>query len=346
MNPTVSVLMSVYNAMPYLPQAIESILGQTVSQFEFIIVNDASTDESRDVILSYNDPRIRLLDNSENLGLTRSLNRGFQLVQGEFIARQDADDVSLPQRLEKQIGFLRENTDVALLGTSYQVINETGQILFTSHPPASDTEIRWTSLFHNAFCHTSVVFRKYVITEGEKPYNEEIRYAQDYELWSRILKKAHAANLGEPLVQNRTHPANISTQKSEDQKGLAFEISLANLRGLLGENLPREDEIERIREKFFGRDKSLNALDIPLCCTFLDIFDRFADTPEVNSEEIRYIRFHIAKRVLRTTPSHALPSLVRSGVLGRLLRGNSLRIIAGAFLGVWHRLIDRMRPKC
>jgi len=330
--------MSVYNAMPYLPQAVESILGQTFGDFEFIVINDASTDESREVIDSYRDARIRLLDNKENLGLTRSLNRAFQHAQGEFIARQDADDISLTQRLEKQISFLRDHQDVGLLGTSYQVINEAGQVLYTSHPPASDTEIRWITLFHNAFCHTSVMFRRNVVLQDTYPYNEAMRYAQDYELWSRLLRTTRAANLGEPLVQNRTHAANITTQQSESQKRLASEVSLANLRNLLGEDFPQQEDIECIRGKFFGRDKRLSATDVNSCSTLLTILDCFETISEVDTAMVRDIRFQTAKRILRTMPLSALPRLIHSGVFGEMLRGNALRIAGGALAGVWHRV--------
>src|SRR3990170_6306785 len=105
MNPEITVLMSVYNGERFLREAIESILNQTYRDFEFLIINDGSTDSSREIILSYNDPRIRLIDNELNIGLTRSLNKGLRLARGKYIARQDADDISFRKRLEKQVAF-------------------------------------------------------------------------------------------------------------------------------------------------------------------------------------------------------------------------------------------------
>ncbi|HKQ33129.1 MAG TPA: glycosyltransferase family A protein, partial [Thermodesulfobacteriota bacterium] len=119
MTPKVTVLMTVYNGEKFLNEAIDGILNQTFRDFEFLIINDGSTDGSREIIKSYKDPRINLVDNESNIGLTASLNRGLSLAGGEYIARQDADDISLPERLEKQISILERNPDIALLGSWY-----------------------------------------------------------------------------------------------------------------------------------------------------------------------------------------------------------------------------------
>ena len=116
-SPRVTVLMAVYNGERFLAEAVASILDQTFRDFEFLIVNDGSTDRSREIILSFGDPRIRLVDNPENIGLTRSLNRGLELAKGGLIARQDADDISLPERLEREIGFLDGNPKAAIVGS-------------------------------------------------------------------------------------------------------------------------------------------------------------------------------------------------------------------------------------
>ena len=122
-----AVLMAVYNGMPYLPLAIESILGQTYEDFEFLIINDRSTDETREVVLGYRDSRIRLLDNQENIGQTRSLNRGLSETRCELVARMDDDDVSHPQRLERQVRFLEEHADVAVVGSNLTFVDSGGQ---------------------------------------------------------------------------------------------------------------------------------------------------------------------------------------------------------------------------
>jgi len=116
-RPKISVIMSVYNGEKYLREAIESILNQTFRDFEFIIINDGSTDKTSEILSSYNDPRIVIINNKRNIGLTKSLNKGLKMVKGEYIARQDADDVSLPERLERMVNFLDMNRDVGLLGS-------------------------------------------------------------------------------------------------------------------------------------------------------------------------------------------------------------------------------------
>ncbi len=128
-NPKVSVIMSVYNGDKYLREAIESILNQTFTDFEFIIVNDGSTDNSLEIIESYDDERIKTINNKKNIGLTKSLNKALKFAKGKYIARQDADDVSLPNRFEKQVEYLDSHPEVALVGTSVYLIDENGKII-------------------------------------------------------------------------------------------------------------------------------------------------------------------------------------------------------------------------
>lgn len=159
-EPLVTVLMSVFNGEKYLREAIDSILTQTFSDFEFLIINDASTDRSREIILSYLDPRIRLIDNEENIGLTRSLNKGIDLAKGKYIARMDADDVSMPERLEKQVRFMEENPDIAVLGSWAYGIDGTGRINAEFRTPICEEIIFKDLFFSNPLIHGSVMFDK------------------------------------------------------------------------------------------------------------------------------------------------------------------------------------------
>ena len=127
--PAISVVMSVYNGEQFVAQSIESVLRQTFPGFELLIVNDASTDRTREIVTSFRDPRIRIVDNPSNVGLTRSLNRGLALARGRFVARQDADDLSLPTRLAEQLAFMRANPGVALVGTQARVMDARGRVL-------------------------------------------------------------------------------------------------------------------------------------------------------------------------------------------------------------------------
>ena len=157
-NQLLTVLMSVYNGSRFLREAIESILNQTFYDFEFIIINDGSTDRTAEILATYQDKRIRIVRNSDNIGLTKSLNEGLKLARGKYIARQDADDISLPKRLERQISYLEAQPDIALLGTWANSIDERGKILWEMRPPSDPSLLRWSMLFNNNMIHSSVMF--------------------------------------------------------------------------------------------------------------------------------------------------------------------------------------------
>ena len=204
MSPIVTVLMPVYNAENYLAEAIESILNQSWTDFEFLIINDSSTDRSREVIVSFRDPRIRLVDNRTNIGVTRSLNLGLRLAKGELIARQDADDKSHPERLSRQKSFLDAHSKVVLLGTSARAVDADGKPLnLTLRSPLGPLAIRWTLMFNTAFIHTSVMFRRSIIWDQIGGYNESYYRTQDFELWSRIAREYAVENLPDILVERR-----------------------------------------------------------------------------------------------------------------------------------------------
>jgi len=214
MKPKISVIMPVYNAEKYLRVAIESILDQTFADFEFIIVYDPSFDNSLNIINSYSDARIRVIENKKRIGLVKSLNKAIKEAHGEYIARQDADDISLPNRLELQLEFLEKHPEVALLGTGIYVINEKGELIEKRimHPNPKTSLLKG-----NRFIHGSVMFRKSVIDELGA-YNELFKNSEDYELWLRISQKYDVNNLILPLYKLRTHGSSISSSKIEEQQ--------------------------------------------------------------------------------------------------------------------------------
>jgi len=201
--PKISVVMSVYDGEKFLEEAVLSVLNQTYKDFEFIIIDDGSTDSSLKMLRSFEkkDERIKLVSR-ENKGLTRSLNEGIKLAQGEYIARMDGDDISMPKRFEKQIDFLEKNKDIALCGTWAINIDENGNEIGEYKTPTTNKEIRKMILFHNPFIHPSVMMRKEIINNVGL-YNEKIKYAQDYEYWLRIIKKNKMANLNSFLLWYR-----------------------------------------------------------------------------------------------------------------------------------------------
>jgi len=206
--------MSVYNGEKYLRQAIDSILTQTFLDFEFLIINDGSTDKSLEIIESYNDARIRLIDNGKNIGLIASLNKGIAAARGKYIARMDADDISLPSRLEEQYNFLEANTDIALCGSWAEIIDERGDVCGQyTYPPLDNRAIKKLLFWHNPFIHPTVMIRRDVFCEIS-PYRASFKYIEDYELWSRVLSKFAGANIDKFLIKYRRHSGSITRQRN------------------------------------------------------------------------------------------------------------------------------------
>jgi glycosyltransferase involved in cell wall biosynthesis len=232
-KPKISVIMSIYNGEKYLREAIESILNQTFTDFEFIIVNDGSTDNSLEIIQSYDDKRIKIINNEKNIGLTKSLNKAIKQARGEYIARQDADDISLPNRFEEQLKYFEEHPEVALLGTSVYLIDENGKIL-GKHIVLAKPGIK--DLFNgNQFNHGSVMFKKDV-ADDSGGYNELFRYVQDYELWLRIAKYYEVRNLTQILYKLRSHDENVGLKNWEESTLYRF-LALRLTRNDLNEEI-------------------------------------------------------------------------------------------------------------
>jgi glycosyltransferase involved in cell wall biosynthesis len=204
--------MAVYNGEKYLTLAIESILGQSIPDFEFIIVNDGSSDRTKELLQAIHDDRITILTNSQNLGLTKSLNIALTRSQGVYIARQDADDISCPDRLQKQIEWLEKHPTVGLLGCDYEMIDTNGRRLEIIHLPTGDKELRDRLVSGNIFCHGSVMLRRTVI-EAVGGYDERFPVTQDYDLWLRMLEKCEIDNLPEVLYQLRIDPGSVTRKK-------------------------------------------------------------------------------------------------------------------------------------
>lgn len=225
--------MAVYNGECYLQESIDSILTQTFDDFEFLIINDGSRDSTREIICSYDDPRIRLIENEQNIGLTRSLNKGLQLAKGEFIARQDADDISEPERLAKQVAFLETYPEVALVGSWYKKIDAQGSLIGERKLPCDCTQIRWDILFYCPFVHSAVMFRKQTFAEQIGLYNEAFLYSQDYDLWWRIARRLQVANINEYLMKLRINPLSMTVTYGNIVDDEPLQIKIDNIGHLL-----------------------------------------------------------------------------------------------------------------
>ena len=242
-TPLVSVLMSVYNGEPYLRQAIESILDQSFADFEFIIVDDGSQDRTWDILREYaaRDARIVLIQNEANIGLTRSLNKGLAQARGKYIARQDADDVSLPERLELQVRYLEKSPQVGVLGSWIQFIDEHGEAMGIRRLPVEPGLVKWSLLFGNYLVHTTVMFRR-ALVDQVGGYAPNTKYAQDYELWSRMYPRSKVVNLAQVLVHHREHAKSIVANYPPTQKENLAKVSCALMAHVLG----KEPSIELV----------------------------------------------------------------------------------------------------
>ena len=205
--------MPVHNGAAYLRAAVDSILRQSFADFEFLIVDDCSTDDSPAIIQSYADPRIRLVRAPERLRICRALNLGLEQAAGQFIARMDADDISHPRRLEKQVAYLTRHPDVALCGTWVRRFAAGGSSLVDTRP-ADFESIRAYSLFDNPMVHSTVMLRSDTLAKSQLRYAEEFRNAEDYDLWTRLFDVGRAANLPEVLLEYRVHPASVTVGAS------------------------------------------------------------------------------------------------------------------------------------
>lgn len=213
--PKISVIMPAYNAEKYIKNAIDSVLNQSFRDFEFIILNDCSVDRTEEIILSYQDDRIVYLKNEKNLGVAATLNRGLEIARGEYIARMDADDISLPERFEKQVAFLDENTAIAVVGCAVEKFCGT-QTLGLRRFSAGAEMLRIDTLFGCPLAHPGVMFRRAVIC-GLGGYEAEFEGLEDYALWWKVSQNWDLAALPQMLLRYRIHPGQV-TQKPTKEK--------------------------------------------------------------------------------------------------------------------------------
>lgn len=218
----VTVLMPVYNGEEYLKDAIDSILNQTFHDFELLIINDGSSDGSLDIINSYQDPRIKLVNNESNLKLIKTLNKGLRLASGKYIARMDSDDTCHPRRLEMQVKMLDMNPDIAVCGTGMKVIGKKYARPFLAK---SEEDIKNYLVVKNCMAHPSIMMRKDIIEEYDYFYDEKFIHAEDYELFQRISEKHKIININKPLLNYRLSASGISRVYEKEQEQMVGEIS-------------------------------------------------------------------------------------------------------------------------
>lgn len=221
--------MSVFNSADTIGQAIESILDQTYKNFEFIIIDDGSLDGSVEVVKLFNDARVILISNVHNVGLTKCLNDGLAIARGKYIVRMDADDISVPERIEKQVAFMEANPEVGICGTGIRIFGDIDTVKV--HPERHD-EICVKMIYANPIAHPTVVIRRKYLRDHKLEYNANLATSQDYDLWYRSSKLFRLANLPAPLLYYRAHSGQISSERAMSQQRDSNQIRYNILRDL------------------------------------------------------------------------------------------------------------------
>ncbi len=216
--------MSAYNSSAYLREAIESILNQSYKNFELIVVNDGSTDSTESIIRSYTDSRIVYIKNDQNLGLIASLNNGISLAKGEYIARMDADDISVYNRLELQLKCFEENPNSIIVGTDYYLLNEKGLLKQVKNVDNSDYQ-KAMLLFAPCFCHPTVMIKN-IFASRQLSYSSEFVYAEDYKLWTDLAFIGEFHNVNIPLLKYRSHNSQVSVKNHAAQLRISERIRI------------------------------------------------------------------------------------------------------------------------
>ena len=309
-EPLISVILPVYNGELYLREAIQSILSQTCTNIEIIIINDGSTDKTASIISSFTDPRIRYIE-QENRGLSEALNRGIRLSSGDYIARQDSDDISLPTRLERQVAFLVSNPDCGMVGTWSEIWRERQKTRKAHQHPEKNSLLKYELLFNNPFVHSSVLIRREVFDQvGMYTTDSSRQPPEDYELWSRVARKFDVGNVGELLHIYRETKNSISREKWQKIMDVVVNISAENLALAAGLSSPDVHciNIAALANAVFDRVSAPNLS----CVTqrLRDVTDAFVN--DFPAEEIliqkranlrmriiiqNYVRYHLRKMI-------------------------------------------------
>ena len=242
----VTVLMPVYNAAAYLPEAMESILEQTFREFELLIVDDGSVDESAKIVRSYGDPRVRLVS-TENRGVAEALRLGVELAAGAYIARMDADDAALPERLSRQVEVLERHPDVAVVHSKVDYVDEYGRVIRAGMgDPTSDLQTRWDLVWHNVPFHSTTMMRASILRRNGLNYRTEMDLAEDFDLWNRIAMVGAFYFIPEVLLRYRIHGGAVTRgEKSRHQLAVQGRVVRENFRRY-GIDLPEGLETELV----------------------------------------------------------------------------------------------------
>ena len=294
-SPLVTVLMPVYNGEQYLGQAIESILNQTFTDFEFLIIDDASTDNSIEIIKNYRDNRIQLVENNQNLGQAETMNTALGLAMGNYIARMDQDDISLDQRLEKQVYYLQKFTKVGILGCHVRSVKENlAQVKPIRNRPLTNYTNQWRLLYSTSVMHSSVMFRKELYLKHGGYY---ARYspAEDYEYWSRLSQNTEIHQLPDVLVLIRRHAFRSSVNRKSEQLEMKEKITRGNINRLLSNHI-NPNEVNDLSYYFSGGRHEIDQWWISVGSALINMYRVFCFGKSLTNKEIIWISKDLGKQ--------------------------------------------------
>ncbi|TDE18686.1 glycosyltransferase family 2 protein [Dyadobacter psychrotolerans] len=214
--PETTVLIPAYNCGKYIKETLDSVLKQKYKDYEILIIDDGSTDNTSQVIDTFKNKKIKYLRNSENAGIVETLNHGLKIANSEFIARMDADDVMLGNRLEEQISFLQKNADFGMVGGWYRIMDENGRFLSTSKTHQDSDFLKLGLIFRNQFAHPAVTMRTAIVRE--LAYDPEFQYCEDHDLWIRFSEVCKVTNLPEQYLSYRWYSGNSCNRKQKELK--------------------------------------------------------------------------------------------------------------------------------
>lgn len=291
--PKVSVILPVYNCDQYIFETIQSVLNQTFTDFELLIVDDCSTDKTVAIIKEFDDNRIQLTLKEKNTGYTDSLNYAISIAKGQYIARMDGDDICVSTRFEKQVAFLDANPNIILCGSAIQIIG-TNTVL---RHPSNHEAIKVKLCFGTAFCHPSVMGRVEVFQAN--PYDKKYEPAEDYDLWTRLVFQGQLANLEEVLLLYRVHDNQVSTAKSEYQTTVGYASQYRMFEPL---NLNHDESIYKIMHITFKLQEKYTIFDFKNALQFLDslikandeleVYDKYLFRDKLQSIKINFLKVY------------------------------------------------------
>jgi glycosyltransferase involved in cell wall biosynthesis len=308
-EPRVTVVTAVRDGEDFVEEAVQSVLRQTYRALRLLVVDDGSTDATSAILerLAQVDERVEVVANAGEPGLAGALAYAFNAVTTEYIARLDADDLAVVDRIEQQVGFLDNNPAIGLLGSSCIAFDKNGDRDVWSLPTAP-LAVRWRSLLANPFLHPTVALRRAVFTEANLNYDPRLPAAQDYDLWSRALQHTDGANLAAPLVRYRVHDGQVTSRRRDDQLDVHDKIAARTISVELPEVEIEQSHVRDLRALLYGGGELLRD-PVETASLYLDLLDVFLNRGNAGGADQAALKHAEARRVLA--------ALTRTGSIAR-----------------------------